>query len=213
MGTVLMDNKFESLRSLIPILAINTTDTKEHIPEVERRIRLIKERGHGILNTLPFKKLPCIVLIELMHHVVLWLNGFPSKSGVSQNLSPIEMVIQHKLDFKKHCKAPFEACCETHDEPSVTNYMTSRSGASINLGPTGNLQGTCKFLSLDSGKKVKRQGFTVMPMPDSVIKKVERYADNVPWRVNLPLQTKMECYLNGMTLLMRTLSTSLSMRW
>ena len=54
--------------------------------------------------------------------------------------------------------------------------MTSRSGA---VGPTGNLQGTHKFLSLDTGKKVKHQGFTVMPMPDSVIKKVERYADNV----------------------------------
>jgi hypothetical protein len=57
-GTVLIDNKFENLRSLIPILAINTTAAKEHIPEVERRICLIKERGNGILNTLPFKKLP-----------------------------------------------------------------------------------------------------------------------------------------------------------
>ena len=42
-GTVLMNNKFESLRNLIPILAINTTAAKEHVPEVERRIRLIKE--------------------------------------------------------------------------------------------------------------------------------------------------------------------------
>ena len=56
--------------------------------------------------------------------------------------------------------------------------MTSRSRTAINLGPTGNLQGTHKFLSLDSGKKVKRRGFAVMPMPDLVIKKVEQYADN-----------------------------------
>jgi hypothetical protein len=70
-GTVLIDNKFENLRSLIPILAINTTAAKEHVPEVEFRIRLIKERGRGILKTLPFKKLPRIVLIELVHHVVL----------------------------------------------------------------------------------------------------------------------------------------------
>jgi hypothetical protein len=103
-----------------------------------------------------FQEAARIALIELIHHVVLWLNGFPSKSGVSQTLSPREIVIRHKLDFKKHCKAPFGAYCETHDEPSVTNSMTSRSGAAINLGPTGNLQGTHKFLSLDSGKKVKR---------------------------------------------------------
>jgi hypothetical protein len=43
------------------------------------------------------------------------------------------------------------------------------------LGPTGNLQGTYKFLSLATGKKVKRRAFTPYPMPDSVIKKVKVY--------------------------------------
>jgi hypothetical protein len=44
-GTVLMDNEFEKLQNLVSIFAINTTAAKEHIPEVERKIRLIKE-GH-----------------------------------------------------------------------------------------------------------------------------------------------------------------------
>jgi hypothetical protein len=57
-GTVLMDNKFEKLHNLVPVLAVNTTAAKEHVPEVEQRIRLIKERGRGILNTLLFKKMP-----------------------------------------------------------------------------------------------------------------------------------------------------------
>jgi hypothetical protein len=135
-GTVLMDNEFESLRSLIPILSINTTAAKEHVPDVERRIRLIKERGRGIVNTLPFKKLPRIVIIELIYHVVLWLNGFPMKSGISPTLSPREIVIRHKLDFKKHCRAPFGAYCETHEEPDKPNSMISRADPGINLGPT-----------------------------------------------------------------------------
>jgi hypothetical protein len=46
-GTVLMDNEFEKLQNLVPILAINTTAAKEHVPEVEPKIRLIKERGRG----------------------------------------------------------------------------------------------------------------------------------------------------------------------
>ena len=65
-GTVLMDNEFEKLRNLVPILAINSTVAKEHVPQVEHRIRLIKEQGRGILNTLPFKKMPRLVLIELV---------------------------------------------------------------------------------------------------------------------------------------------------
>jgi hypothetical protein len=78
-GTVLMENEFEKLQNLVPILMINMTAAKEHIPEVERKIRLIKERGRGILNTLTFKMMPRLMLIELVYHVVLWLNAFPTK--------------------------------------------------------------------------------------------------------------------------------------
>jgi hypothetical protein len=35
-GTILMDNEFEKLRNLVPIIVINTTAAREHIPEVER---------------------------------------------------------------------------------------------------------------------------------------------------------------------------------
>ncbi len=136
---------------------------------------MIKERGSGILNTLPFKKIPRLMLIELVYHVVLWLNAFPANSGVSETLSPHEIVYRHKLDFAKHCKSPFGKYCEVHDEPAPTNTMVTRSTPAIGLGPAGNLQGTYKFLSLVTGKKVKRRAFTPYPMPDSVIKNVEAY--------------------------------------
>jgi hypothetical protein len=93
-GTILADNEFEPLRILLPILAVNTTAAKEHVLEVERRIRLIKERGRGILNTLPFKKMPQVILIELIYHVMLWLNTYPTKSGVPDTLSPREIVLR-----------------------------------------------------------------------------------------------------------------------
>ena len=176
-GTVLMDNEFEKLRPLVPTLSINTTAANEHVPEIERRIRLIKERGRGILNTLPFKKMPRVILIELIYHVVLWLNAFPCKSGISDTLSPRELVYRHRLDFAKHFRAPFGSYCEVHDEPAPTNNMVSRSVPAIVLGPTGNLQGTYKFFSLATGKKIKRRRFTRYPMPDSVIRKVERFAN------------------------------------
>ena len=102
MGTVLMDNEFKKLRNLVSLLVVNTTPAKEHVPEVEQCIRLIKEPGRGILNTLPFKKMPQIILIELIYHVVLWLNTFPAKTGVSAMLSPCKIVYRHKLDFSKH---------------------------------------------------------------------------------------------------------------
>jgi hypothetical protein len=35
--------EFKKLQNLVPIVAINTTAAREHMPEVERKIRLIKE--------------------------------------------------------------------------------------------------------------------------------------------------------------------------
>ena len=70
-GTILMDNEFEKVWPLVPNLHINTTAAKEHVPEIERRIRLVKGRGCGYLNTLPFKKMPQLILIELIYHAVL----------------------------------------------------------------------------------------------------------------------------------------------
>ena len=53
--------------------------------------------------------------------------------------------------------------------------MKSRSQGAIYLGPTGNLQGTYKFFSLATGKILKRRKFTQLPMPDSVVCKVEKW--------------------------------------
>ncbi len=174
-GAVLMDNKFEKLKNLAPILTINTTAEKEHVPEVECKIRLIKERGKGILNTLPFKRMPRLMLIELIYHVVLWLNAFPAKSGVSETLSPHKIVYRQKMDFAKHCRLPFGTYCEVHDEPTPTNSMVTCSTPVIVLGPMGNLQGIYKYFSLATGKKVKRCAFMPYPMLDLVIRKVEVY--------------------------------------
>ncbi len=174
-GRVLMDSKFEKLRNLVPILAINTTAAKEHLPEVERKISLIKERGRGILNTLPFKIMPRLMLIELIYHVVLWLNAFLAKSGVSETLSPHKIVYRHKLDFAKHCRLPFGTYCEIHNEPTPTNSMLTCSTPALVLSSTGNLQGTYKFFSLAMGKKVKQRAFTPYPMLDLVIRKVKVY--------------------------------------
>ncbi len=170
-----MDNKFKKLQNLMPILAINTTAAKEHVPEIECKIRLIKEQGRGILNTLQFKKMPRMMLIELIYHIMLSLNAYPTKTGVSETLPPRKIVYQHKLVFAKHCKLPFRTYCEAHREPAPTNSMVAHSTLSIVLGPTGNLQGLYKLFSLVTNQKIKWCVFTPHPMPNLVIKKVEAF--------------------------------------
>ncbi len=163
MGTVLIDNKFENLRVLSPILVVNTTAAKEHVPEVETCIHLIKEYRRGILNTLPFRKMPQIILIKPIYHVVLWL------------LSPRKIVYRHKLDIAMHCKARFSTYYKAHDEPTPTNMMVTCLTSAIVLGPMGDLQGTYKFFNTVTGKKIKQRKLTAYPMLESIIKKVEQF--------------------------------------
>jgi hypothetical protein len=50
--------------------------------------------------------------------------------------------------------------------------MVARTHAYIALGPTGNLQGSVKFYCLTTGRVLKHCWFTVIPMPDRIIRQV-----------------------------------------
>ena len=63
----MMDMEFKKLKTLMPHVALNTAAAPEHIGEIEWKIRVIKERARGTLNTLPYKKLPKLMVIELLH--------------------------------------------------------------------------------------------------------------------------------------------------
>jgi hypothetical protein len=175
--TILMDNEFEKVKDNVHQAVLNTTAASEHVGDIERRIRVIKERCRSIICTLPYTHIPQIMLVHLLHHVVMWLNNFPVANGVSTQFSPRELVLRHKLDFKHHCRAPFGAYCEVHEDNSPTNSMRSRGIPSICLGPTGNIQGTYCFLNLATGLVIKRRRFDELPAPDSVIKRVETLAN------------------------------------
>ena len=85
--TILMDNEFEKIRDHVNA-TLNTPAASEHVGEIERRIRVIKERCRGIICTLPYAQIPRIMLIYLLHHVVMWLNNFPLANGISTRYSP-----------------------------------------------------------------------------------------------------------------------------
>jgi hypothetical protein len=70
-STALMHREFVCLNDVITGVKINTTTVDEHVPEIDRQIRLVKERVRAIRSTLPFKKLPSRMIVELMNFVVL----------------------------------------------------------------------------------------------------------------------------------------------
>ena len=64
-----------------------------------------------------------------------------------------------------------------YKEVVPTNMMMPRTHEAIALGPTGNLQGSVKFYCINTGRVLKRRSFTPMPMPESVIQRVNRIGE------------------------------------
>jgi hypothetical protein len=78
-----MDGKFEKVKDYLSSLACNMTVAKEHVSKAKCSIQTIKECIRGIICTLPFEHIPRRLKIEFIYFVVLWLNMFPVKTGIS----------------------------------------------------------------------------------------------------------------------------------
>jgi hypothetical protein len=92
----LMDNKFENVRGILQEQKnqSNICAPNEHVPEVELKIRTVKERVRGIIKSLPFQTIPTIIIIHAFIFLVMWLNFIPPKGGVPLTLSPQAIITE-----------------------------------------------------------------------------------------------------------------------
>ena len=84
------------------------------------------------------------------------------------------------LDYKKHLRLQIGQYCQVHEEDTPRNSLRPRTKGAISLGPSGNLQGGYKFMALSTGKKIIRRSWDVIPMPDTVIARVNTLGGDQP---------------------------------
>ena len=173
------DEEFTSMRD--PLLeldgiGLNIAATNEHVPEIERAIRTIKERNRSNVSGLHFLHYPKILKKALIKQAALWLNMFPHADGVSATISPRTIVTGITANYATQCRVPIGAYCEVHNENHPSNTELARTSRAIALNPTGNLQGSYHFLSLDTGKLISRRRWTELPVTDEIIARVHELA-------------------------------------
>ena len=172
-----MDQEFDCLRDIMPgNLDLNTTAAGKHIPEIERQIRLLKERAHAIWSRLPFQKVPERITIELILFVVLWLNYLMPASGVLHTYSLRTIETGRTLDYKKNYKVELGAYVECHKDNDLSNTITERNHGGIYMGPTTNMQGSYTVFYLRTNLWVTRKQFYALPMPGREIQRFEKIA-------------------------------------
>jgi hypothetical protein len=172
----MMGGEFQKLRGDLADMEVklNGTARDEHVGEIERYIRTLKERMHAIYNTLPFTNVPPRLVIEMAKNCVYWLNSFPNKNGISNALSPHTIITGQNVDYNRHCKYQFGQYVQTHEQHD--NTMIPRTIGALALRPTGNAQGNFYFFSLSTGRVLNQGHATPLPMPDDIIDRINRLA-------------------------------------
>ena len=101
-------------------------------------------------------------------------SAFSTARGALQRMSPRTIITAQKVDYKRHYRFQFGEYAQTHEEHN--NSMNPRTIGAIVLRPVGNGQGSFYFMSITTGRVLKRQHATALPMPDKVIDKIHRMA-------------------------------------
>ena len=118
-----LDREFDALLPIIGQMAgspqANLTSANEHVPEIERRIRVVKERCRATRHGLPYSRMPVLLLVNMVLACGQMLNNFPSKGGVSSAYSPCTILTGKLLDYKKDLALEFGAYCQVHEEDGL----------------------------------------------------------------------------------------------
>ena len=87
------DNKFEHLCDLLALAHLHKCAANEHIGDIKRSIRTIKEQVGCGCNSITYNKYTKLMIRSLVQDMITCLNMFPSKNGVSINLSPAAIIL------------------------------------------------------------------------------------------------------------------------
>ena len=193
----MMDMEFEKVKEQegMKLVDVNTTAAREHLGEIERGIRYLKERCRCSVSTfamVSIKYLAKPIVVRLVYNVTVLVNAVPDPLDVSERYSPREIVTQRKFDFKRDCRVQFGAYVQASSDAIVTHGMKLRTHGCVALGTAGNRQGLTKCFDLDTEKVVSRRIIgEALPYPDRVIKRVnqwgkttrgEKYSDSIVFR-------------------------------
>ena len=157
-----------------------TVEPVEIDPKVERKIRTVKERVRGTINSLPFA-LTAKLEMWLVIAVTFAINLIPTKNA-NGLISPREKLFGYAIDVNTELKHGFGDYVQVFEKSD--NSTDPRTRGAIALTPTGSTDGTWWYMPLDTlgphGKAVRRSRATSLPMPVEVIARLEREADKRP---------------------------------
>jgi hypothetical protein len=169
------DGEFQCLESDLLPCKLNVAAPGEHVPEIERSIRTVKEATRTLQYDLPYKKQTKMMTEGNVYTAIKNLNALPALNGVSKTLSPSTLITgKPPLDFDQLLSIKYGEYAQVFTE--TTNDMSERTVGGIAMYPTGNTQASWYFMSLATGKRITGYQWTVLPITNDVITRVHDLA-------------------------------------
>ena len=135
---------------------MNLTSANYNVPEVEWRIRLVKEIIRATIHIINFHRIPNLMRTHAILSIGKILNYFTTKIGISTTMNTKAVLNGEYLDYKNHLKLRYGKYYKVHENETLQNIKKSRTQSAICLVPCGNQQGGYHFRIVPTGKRTKK---------------------------------------------------------
>jgi hypothetical protein len=117
-------------------------------------ICFLKEKTHLICHSLPFERIPALMLVHMVLYTVQFMNSFPHKGGL-KHYPPSAIMTSAQLHMSQS-QLKFGSYCQVAEDVTPCNSLAACTCGEISMGPSGNLSGGQHFLALYTGKLIVR---------------------------------------------------------
>ena len=138
-------------------VTVNYANLGDHIPKIDRDNITVKEGYHAQYHGHPFQNIPRVIIRYLDFEVVIELNCFPVKVGLSPYYIPWTLVYTQPLYYNTHFTIPFGVFSQASNEKTPKNSNVSRTIDGIYLRSLDNIQGGRDIFYLNSQTVITRR--------------------------------------------------------
>ena len=136
------DNEFECIKDDILPVQLNVVTGENHVGDVERFIRTVKEGTRCDIQRLSYTQYPRAMVRGCAIKRANDLNQLPSTYGISTDLSPTILLTEKPSpDFLQVTKLNFGDYEHAYNVSNITNTPKSRGVGSVSLYSSGNETG------------------------------------------------------------------------
>ena len=122
------------LESLLGGPLLNLATENEHVPDIERQIRVVKEWCRATNHYLTFQSILKLLTTHTVFNTVKMLNFFPTKGGISESLNPKTIISGDILDFKNNLHIQLGQYYQVHEDESPHDSQAPITKGVICLG-------------------------------------------------------------------------------